>query len=95
MSEYTVEVNLPNVPEGADVEIYGLGSFKNGGTYGISDELVGNYRLENVVKDPNHPNFDRDPMSLLNPHEGISIYPSNNPPNKGNTRNKSEEREAS
>jgi hypothetical protein len=67
--EWTIEVNLPNVPEGAKVEVYGLGSYENGGTYGIPNEVVERYRVEN-------PSDEADPMKYVNPHEGIRIYPS-------------------
>lgn len=94
MAEFTVEVNLPNVPEGADVHIPGLGGYKNGGTYGIDDDMVYRYTAENVIKDEDHEDFGKDPMSLLNPPEGIKIYPSSASPDRGNTGdagNKSEE----
>lgn len=35
---YTVEVNMPNLAEGVEVEVDGLGVFENGGTYQLSDE---------------------------------------------------------
>lgn len=74
--EWTIEVNLESVPDGADVELYHLGTFKNGGTYGIDDELVHLFRL-------NHAKYENgqlikgqpDPMRLLNPQEGVLIYP--------------------
>jgi len=38
-----VEVNLPNIPEGADVSVPYLGKFKNGETSEVSDLRWGRY----------------------------------------------------
>lgn len=76
MTEFKIEVNLAHVPEGTPVELYGLGTYSNGDTYDVSDELVQLFRI-------NHPMFDvreddekvnADVMDTLNPQEGIRIF---------------------
>jgi hypothetical protein len=44
---YNVTVNQDNLPEGAEVSITGLGTFKNGETAEVSDEQVEFFRVMN------------------------------------------------
>jgi hypothetical protein len=75
--EWTIEIDLQNVPEGIPVEVHGLGSFKNGGTYGIPNEMVNLYRLERAERDAggNVVKGQKDPMTTMNHTDGIMIYP--------------------
>src|SRR5215208_6904264 len=43
----SVRVNHPNLPRGADVEIPGLGVFKNGSARQVDEEQVENWRWYN------------------------------------------------
>lgn len=84
--EWTIEVNLPNLPEGTPVQVYGLGEFKNGDTYGVDDELVHLYRLNHCLRDTNRDivKGQKDPMVLISHQEGILLYPTagGKPPEK-------------
>jgi hypothetical protein len=44
---YELEVNLPNVPKGEMVEITGLGTYENGKTSPVPDDLLELYKLNN------------------------------------------------
>lgn len=44
MSKYTVKVNDPALPDGQEVEVPGLGVFKNGSTRQISEEQAEYFR---------------------------------------------------
>lgn len=44
MSKYTVKVNDPALPDGHEVEVPGLGVFKNGSTRQISEEQAEYFR---------------------------------------------------
>lgn len=48
MSTYKVTVNDPTIPDGHDVEVPGLGVFKNGNTRQISEEDADYYRTVNA-----------------------------------------------
>lgn len=76
MTEYKIEVNLAHVPEGTPVELYGLGTYPNGGTYDVPDELVQLHRINNRVYDVNEhgDTINADIMDTLNPQEGVDIY---------------------
>jgi hypothetical protein len=45
---YRMEINQPNLADGAELWIHGLGMFKNGETYDITDEQAEKYRLDNA-----------------------------------------------
>lgn len=68
---YTLTVNLPNLVEGAEVEIDKLGVFQNGGTYEITPEQEHHFvishgrTLGQAFKD--HPN-----ISATDPDEDLS-----------------------
>lgn len=54
---YKISFDFPNLAKGTELEIGGLGRFKNGGTYEVSDEDAQNFRvhnqhLETVVVEP-------------------------------------------
>lgn len=76
MTEFQIEVNLAHVPEGTPVELYGLGTYPNGGTYNVPDELVQLHRINNLVYDVNEHDekINADIMDTLNPQEGIKIF---------------------
>jgi hypothetical protein len=76
MTEFKIEVNLAHVPEGTPVELYGLGTYLNGGTYDVPDELVQLHRINNPVYDVNENDekINVDVMDTLNPQEGIKIF---------------------
>ncbi|SRR6266568_3464813 len=57
---YKMTVSLLHRPEGDDVRISGLGTFKNGGTYEISDELHDQFRAFYATDEGEH---DTDPES--------------------------------
>jgi len=76
MTEFKIEVNLAHVPEGTPVELYGLGTYANGGTYDVSDELVQLFRINHPVYDVREDDekINADVMDTLNPQEGIKIF---------------------
>jgi hypothetical protein len=57
---YTMSINQVNLAEGTDVFIPGLGTFKNGGEYDISDDQAEAFRLMyavdmgGTISDPQH-----------------------------------------
>lgn len=46
---YELKLNLPNVGRGVEVEIDGLGTFKNGTTVEVSKAQAENFRQRNMV----------------------------------------------
>jgi len=46
---YVLELDVPGTPKGQEVEIPGLGVFKNGQSYDITEDEAENYRNANVV----------------------------------------------
>jgi len=59
---YTISINLPDLPEGTEVEVDGLGVFANGSTNDISDELADMFQAKHstiqteIGEDGNHQN---------------------------------------
>lgn len=51
---YQMTVQLPNLPKGADVVVDGLGTFTNGETYTISEEMDMAYRRHNMTQKFTH-----------------------------------------
>ena len=49
MAKYRVRVNDPAAPDGADIEVPGLGVFKNKSTRQISEEEAENFRSVNAT----------------------------------------------
>lgn len=45
---YEVTVNMESLPKGADVEIDGLGIFKNGETADVTDEAAEQFRIKHT-----------------------------------------------
>jgi len=49
---YVLELDVPGVPKGQEIEIPGLGVFKNGATHEIDEDAAENYRDANVTAEP-------------------------------------------
>lgn len=47
---YSLTLDLPNLDKGAEVELDGLGVFKNGETHEISDEDAENFRMRHQTQ---------------------------------------------
>ena len=69
---YQIKINQPNLAEGTELTILGLGTFENGKTYDISDEQVEAFREANQV---DAGGFDNDPES-----ESFGVYVPNMQP---------------
>jgi hypothetical protein len=80
---YTIDVNMPDIPQGMDVEFSYLGVFPNGGTYDIPDDRIMFWYEHNVTYDP----VTGEPSAtvLLEDtvlQEGCSIHPPQTEPTK-------------
>lgn len=59
---YVLSVDLPNLPKGERIQIAGLGTFENGGSYDINERMAENFRAYNGRQTPI---FDEDDGSLI------------------------------
>lgn len=59
---YEVTFNLDSLPEGAPVEVDGLGRFENGATYAVSEEEALAFQTKHAVQTFTH---DEDTGALL------------------------------
>jgi len=63
---YTLTVDIPNLGPNEEVQIPGLGTFKNGGTYEVDDELAERYRVAHTTVVPE---FDENNNLVANNEE--------------------------
>ncbi len=86
---YALEVNLPNLPKGAKVEVAGLGVYKNGETTPVPDDLLTLWKMNNPIEDDEGRRNPGD-LSKANFQEGITVKrvkaqkPEENKPEGGN-----------
>jgi hypothetical protein len=70
---YELEVNLPNVPKGQVVEVTGLGTYENGTTSPIPDNLRVLWQMNNPYVDDAGQSNPGD-LTKANFQEGIKVH---------------------
>jgi hypothetical protein len=46
---YTISIDLPDLPKGTAIDVDGLGTFENGSTNDISEELAESFRMHHAT----------------------------------------------
>lgn len=71
---YTLTIDHPNLPKGAEVEIPGLGLFKNRSTTTLTDEQVETFRqLHGTIDDEGNWQLGDTPLQASKNTEGVTV----------------------
>lgn len=82
--DYKLEVNKPNLPQGASVFVDGLGTFANGAKSSVSEKQVRSFEAKHNVK------FDKAVAAMY----GVSRVQASSPQGKGSGEKEKEGAEA-